>query len=302
MIHLLLAFALQAPACHAIHTDRIYGRDLAAAIPLFAALPPDLAVGFAPVPGMQRIFHPPELRRIAQENHLDGDISEDVCFAWSLAVPNRQSVLAAMQKSLDGMNAQIEILDQCQAAAPEGEISFPLTGLSAFSDGPVVWRGYVTYGGNRRFSTWARVRVTVKGSRLVATEALRQGEPISIGQVRVETYEGPLQRDKVLTSVEQAMGMMTTRPIAAGAEIRESEVAIPSEVSRGDTVEVDVQVSSAHITAEGIAEESGRRGAVITVRNAKTGRKFRARIDGKDKVSVLPGGGAGLVGDDEEKS
>src|SRR5579884_3180563 len=236
MMHLLLALALQAPACHTIDTDRIYGRDLAAAVPLFTALPPDVAVGFAPVPGMQCVFHPPELRRIAQENHLDGDISagisEDVCFAWRLAVPSPESVLAAMRKSLDGMNAQIEMLDECQAAAPEGEISFPLTGLSAFSDGPVVWRGYVTYGGNRRFSTWARVRVTVKGSRLVATEALRQGEPISIGQVRGETYEGPLQRDKVLTSVEQAMGMMTTRPIAAGAEIRESEVAIPSEVSR----------------------------------------------------------------------
>ena len=302
MIHLLLAFALQAPACHAVRADRIYGRDLAAAVPLFSALPPDLAVGFAPVPGMQRIFRPPELRRIAQENHIVGEFSEDVCFAWDLAIPSRDSVLAAMRKSLDGMNAQIEMLDQCQAAAPDGEISFPLTGLSAFSDGPVVWRGYVTYGGNRRFSTWARVRITVKGTRLVTTAAMRQGEPISAGDVRVETYEGPLQRDKVLTSVQQAVGMVTTRPIAAGAEIRESEVAIPSEVSRGDTVEVDVQVSSAHITAEGIAEESGRRGAIITVRNVKTGRKFRARIDGKDKVSVLPGSSAGLVGDDEEKS
>ena len=87
-----------------------------------------------------------------------------------------------------------------------------------------------------------------------------------------------------------------------GSEIRESELAIASEVSRGDTVEVDVQVSSAHITAEGIAEEGGRRGTVITVRNVKTGRKFRARIEGKDKVSVLPGSSAGLVGDDEEKS
>jgi flagella basal body P-ring formation protein FlgA len=251
---------------------------------------------------MQRIFHPPELRRIAQENHLDGDISEDVCFAWSLAVPTQDSMLAAMQKTLDGMNAQIEILEQCQAAAPAGELSFPLSGLSAFSDGPVVWRGYVTYGGNRRFSTWARVRIAVKGSRLVATEALRQGETIGADEVRVETYEGPLQRDKALTNIQQAVGMVTTRPIAAGAEIRESEIAIPSEVSRGDTVEVDVQVSSAHITAEGIAEESGRRGAVITVRNVKTGRKFRARIDGKDRVSVLPGSSAGLVGDDEEKS
>lgn len=302
MIAMLLAFALQAPACHSINADRIYGRDLAEAVPLFAALPPDLAVGFAPVPGMQRIFHPQELRRIAQTNHLDGEITEDVCFAWSLAVPGQENMLAAMRKSLDGMNTQIELLGQSQAAAPAGELSFPLSGLSAFSDGPVVWRGYVTYAGNRRFSTWARVRITVKGSRLVATQTLRQGEPIRADQVRVETYEGPLERDKALTNPQQAVGMIPTRPITAGAEIRESLVTAPSDVNRGDTVEVDVQVNSAHITAEGIAEEGGRCGAIITVRNIKSGRKFRARIEGKDKVSVVPGGAVGLVGDEQEKS
>ena len=52
-----LAMALPAApqpsmACHPITADWIYGRDLVAAAPSFAGLPPELAVSHSPVPGL----------------------------------------------------------------------------------------------------------------------------------------------------------------------------------------------------------------------------------------------------------
>jgi flagella basal body P-ring formation protein FlgA len=295
MLALLLAFAMQPPACHVINSDRIYARDLAAAIPLFSALAPNLEVGFAPAPGLQRVFHPVELRRIARANHLEDDISEDACFQWSLVVPAPESMLAAMKKALGNRNPEIEFIDQSSAPAPAGELVFPLSGLSAFSDMPVVWRGYVVYALNRRFSTWARVRITIKESRVVAAETLLLGEPVSAGQLRTENYVGPLLREAGLTDVGQVIGMIPTRTIESGSVLMEGMLTPANEVRQGDIVQVSIQVSNARVEAQGIAEESGRRGAVITIRNAKSGRKFRARIEDKDKVVVVPGGESGLA-------
>ncbi len=145
MFAVLLAALVQPAACHAIDTDRIYARDLAAALPLFASLPPDIEAGFAPVPGQKRVFHPPELRRLAQANHLTGEISADVCFAWPMAIPSRESILAAMNDTLKGRKVSIEILDQGLSPAPKGQLEFPLSGLCGFSAEPVIWRGYIVY-------------------------------------------------------------------------------------------------------------------------------------------------------------
>ena len=165
---LLLAAVLPAASCHEIASDRIYARDLAAAVPLFSTLPPDVAVGLAPIPGRQRVFRIAELRRIALTNHLPVDALADTCFEWKIAPPDPARIVEAMKKSLAGRETSIEIVDYSRAEIPRGELSFPPAGISAVSDAPVVWRGYVTYAESRRMNVWARVRITVKCTRVVA--------------------------------------------------------------------------------------------------------------------------------------
>jgi flagella basal body P-ring formation protein FlgA len=74
------------------------------------------------------------------------------------------------------------------------------------------------------------------------------------------------------------------------------------QVERGDLVAVTVQTERTRIEAQAVAEESGASGSVITVRNAKSGRKFRAKVQEKGKVLVVPEGPAGLVTDEDLKS
>lgn len=291
---LVVAFA-PAAACHAINHDRIYMRDLAAVRPEFASVSPDVEIGFAPFPGQQRVFHPPELRHIALINHLPIGAFSDVCFSWLLALPSRAEITAAMNEALKGRTVDIEIIDQSMSPAPIGPLVFPISGLCGFSAEPVIWRGYVTYGVNQRFSIWAHARVSVKESRLIATEALRSGEPIRANQLRVEPYEGPLSRQDPVTDLGSAAGMIARFDISAGTVLTKNMLDKPKEVERGDLVAVTIQTARTHIEAQGIAEQAGRTGAVITVRNPKTGWKFRARIDEKGKVTVVPGGPIGLV-------
>ncbi len=291
----LLAAALPAAACHPIHSDRIYARDLAAVLPVFQSLSPDLEMGFAPAPGQQRVFRAAELRHIAQLNHLEGAIAENICFAWETEVPARERISAAMYATLNGRHPNIEILDQSLLPAPKGELVFPLSGLCGFSTEPMIWRGYVAYGANQRFSIWARARVSVKEARLVVIDDLVADQPVQLNQLRVDSYEGPLSRQDTVTELKDAVGMMARFDVAAGTVLTKSMLEKPKEVERGDTVAVIVETGRTRIEAEGVAEQAGRTGAVIVVRNAKSGSKFRARVEEKDKVLVVPGGPFGLV-------
>lgn len=295
----VVASLVQPAACHTIAADRIYARDLAAALPVFAALPPELEVGFSPTPGQMRVFHPPDLRRIAEAHGIHSDFTGDVCFAWQMAMPTHDAILAAIGKALAGRNAQVELIDQSQVAAPAGELVFPLSGLSGVSEDAVTWRGYVRYAGERRFMIWARVRVRVKENHVVANELLKPDQEVTPDQVRLAPYDGPLLRDNVLTTLAGAIGLVPRRPLPPGIPLTENDLERPRDVERGDTLMVIAEEGRARIVAQGTAEEGGRRGAVITVRNNASGKKFRARVEEKDKVLVIPGTSSGLAVEDK---
>ncbi len=295
---LLLAFLVQPLACHAIHSDWISGRDLAQANPAFSTLPADLQLSPAPLPGQQRVFRAGELRRIAVANHLTvAPAYTETCFAWPVKIPDRATLVTAIGKTLAGRNPHVEILEQSLMPAPEGEVVFPLSGMSGISSHPIIWRGYVLYAGTRRFPIWARVRATVTEPRVVATNLIRTGDILKRSDLRLETYQGPVDRDAFLSDLPSAVGMIARRDLPAGSPISDSMIAKPRDVERGDLVSVTVQSGAAVVEAQGLAEQSGRRGDIITVRNPRTGKIFHARIQDKGSVIVVPGGFFGLVGE-----
>jgi len=297
---LLLAFLVQPLACHSIQSDWISGRDLAQVNSAFAGLPADLQLSPAPLPGQERVFRPAELRRIALANHLPVSTFSDICFAWPVKVPERAALVAAIEKTLAGRNPHVAILEQSLIPAPEGEVVFPLAGMSGISAHPVIWRGYVIYAGTRHFPIWARVQVTVAEPRVVAANPIRTGEILSQSDLRLETYQGPVDREAAFSDLSSAVGMIARRDLAAGSPISELMVAKPRDVERGDLVSVTVKSGDAVIQAQGLAEQSGGRGDVITVRNPHTGKIFHARVQGKGDVIVVPGGFFGLVAEDKK--
>lgn len=292
-----LLLALVSPMCHLIQSEWLFGHDLAAAVPALSSIEPDVRIGLAPVPGAQRVFRVPELKRIAAANHLEGNPESDICFAWKLSVPDRAAILAAMLKELEGRAPSIEIVESSLMPAPQGEIVFPLSGLVFGSDKASVWRGYIRYADSKKFPIWARAIVKVKEPHLIAAVEIREGEPIGSGKIRLETFEGPVRREKYLTSAAQIEGMLARRLIPPATALLEEMVESPREVSRGDTVSVVVQTGATRLEVQVLAETDGRKGEIISVRNPRSGRSFRARVEEKGVARVVPGGQFGLVVD-----
>jgi len=287
----------QQPACKPVEGDRILGRHLAAALPAFSRIPAEASLGNLPLAGSHRTFHSAELQSLAQRYGIDLASPPDICFEWPMEPLDRARVLDAMLASLRIADADIAVAETSLNQVPRGRVEFPLerlgTPASPAQRDPVLWRGDIVYGADHRFPIWARVRIQVACERLVAADGLRAGQTLEARQVRTEIATC-FPAARLPLPLEQAVGLVVTRPISAGAEIRPEFLAPPNQVNRGDAVAVEVRSGGARLAFTGKAESSGRNGDLVAVRNPSSNRIFRARVDGKDKVTVQAGGSDGM--------
>jgi flagella basal body P-ring formation protein FlgA len=265
--------------------DHVLAGDLAAAFPQWAAVPAETPLALAPAPGVQRVFRVLELRRLAERWGLSPAPDREICVTRPVAVLAAGQMLAAMQREIPA--AHIELLDFSRQPAPEGALVFPVSGLR---QGPAggYWSGYVTYGGNRRFTLWARVKVTVAAVRVVAAQDLKPGMALDAAQLRVETRKD-VPAAGFAIAVEEVAGKVLRRSVAAGTALRAEWLAPAKVVLRGETVRVEAVRGAARLELECVAEGSGAIGEIIPMRNPVSQRHFPARVESKGRVVATKG-------------
>ncbi len=281
----LLSLALAGCLAAGAGSDRILARDLVPAYPEMASLDPATPIAHAPAPGVSRVFHAADLRMLAARFGLQVVPDHEICVVQPVAPLAAAQLLDAMRIALP--DARIEILDYGRQPAPAGEIEFSRQGLrDASLPGGSLWTGAVRYAGNRRFVIWARVRILASVRRVLALGDLKAERAIEAGQVMVQTREEFPVSGNFAGTLDQVTGKWPRQTIRAGTEIRTDQLSEPKEVARGEKVRVDVFGGAAHLEFEGIAESSGVTGEIIPVRNPDSNRRFRARVEGKGRVSV----------------
>jgi flagella basal body P-ring formation protein FlgA len=279
------AGALAIASCLAVnpHSDYITAGDLAAAVPGFERVAAETQVALAPAPGVRRILYAAESERIAARLKLSLTAPPNVCFERRVTPLDESAIQAAMHRALP--DAKIAVISYNHSPVPEGELEFPSARLYQTSSGP-LWKGFVRYGSNHQYSVWVKVDVQVTATHVVATSPLPPGLPVTLSQVRLETREElPLEGDWAV-SVDEIVGRIPRRPIAAGASLPRSWFEAPKEISRGDRIRVDVWSGNAHLEFEGTAEASGAVGQSISVLNPGSKRRFQARVEGPGRASV----------------
>jgi flagella basal body P-ring formation protein FlgA len=289
---LLLLTMMNSPTpCRAVNGERIFAADLSWAVPAFSVIPRDTILGYSPVPGSRRIFQYPELKRIGARYGVPTPPDAEACFEWKLKPVLAEDIRLAMLDSLHTPSARVELLEMSQGLSPAGKVEFPLSGLSASAGidpaTPLMWRGYILYGDSRKFSLWARVRVSATMTRVVAKQALPPMGTVEESQVRLETYEGFPLRNDIARNLEEVVGRVPRRTIRAGFPVFRTDLSEPFDVQRGELVQVTAVSGAAQLELDAIAEASGRRGDSISFRNPRSGKSFRARVEGKGKAVVI---------------
>jgi flagella basal body P-ring formation protein FlgA len=278
--------------CEMIANDRILGEDLAKIVPGFLdKMPGDTVIGYSPAPGTRRVFTSVELNRIGAPYGVTVAPDAEACFEWSVQPLTKDVVRAAILDSLQSPDARIDVLAISGNLAPAGKISFPISGLLASTitgpDTPVTWRGEVIYHGSRKFSIWARLKISSTMTRVVATQLILPGQTVTADQVRIETYDDFPLRNDIARNLEEVVGRMPRRALRLGLPVSRADLIEPFQVQRGDLVDVTAIAGAAQLHVPALAETPGRQGDLITLKNAHSGKYFRARIEGRDKALVM---------------
>jgi flagella basal body P-ring formation protein FlgA len=290
---LLLGMMNYPAACQIVTGERILGDDLAKTLPIFSPIPRDTIIGFSPAPGARRTFSAPELSRLAAKYGLTVPPDTQACFEWEMQTLTEEAVAAAIREALHSPQARVDVLAMSKPPAPEGKVVFPLNAISTSGPAdpatPVTWNGYILYADSRRFNVWARVRVSATMTRVVAVEPVPADRAITARQVRLEAYDDfPLQNG-IARNLEQVVGLVSRRALRAGLPVHLTDLSEPFQVHRGDLVQVRVISGAAQINLEALAETAGRQGDVISLRNLRSEKTFRARVEGKQKAILLAG-------------
>ncbi len=118
---LIIAAGVAHAACVLVPTDRLLARDLATAVPLFQALDPDEALGFAPFPGTVRILTSHDILLTARRYGLafaPGEAAPSICVERIVHPLSVDEVSAALLSSLDIPDVKLEILEFSNQQVP----------------------------------------------------------------------------------------------------------------------------------------------------------------------------------------
>lgn len=278
-------------SCAAVHANRIFIRDLAVLDARFAVADPSRFAGFAPNPGAIRVFQPAELVNIATRN---GVATEEpfrkLCFEWPMRQLTADEIVRAI-RTWAPADARIDVEEQSKFFVPFGELAIPRPlSASPSLDGAVLLRGFVKYANEQRFPAWARVRLRIKQRIVVAAADIDAASEIRAEELRVEERECGIESAQFASSLDRVAGRFAKRRIVTGSPVLLTVLDEPKPVMRGAVVKVEVRDGGAFLAFEARAEESGRTGENVKVRNPSSGKDFLARVTGSNRVLVTPAG------------
>jgi flagella basal body P-ring formation protein FlgA len=208
-----------------------------------------------------------------------------VCFERAAAPADPAALVAAMRRTLNAPDADIELLDWIRTPVPAGEFVFPKDSLLPSSAGSNLWNGWVWYEPRKRARIWARVRLRVYADRWVAAMDLAPGALLTAGGIRQERRSSGPEAEPPLALAE-IIGRRARTAVRAGQEIRGSMLADAMDIRRGETVEVHVSQGAARLRLTAIASADAKRGQWTTLRNPENGNRFQARVAGPGLVEI----------------
>lgn len=299
--HLLWAFCLIAPAQAAVlkthttlHGPQVYLRDLFDD----AGANADRLLGPGPGPGGRIVVEARQLQAIAEQYDVDWEpIShgDRAVLEWPGRPLERREVIAAVRAAL-----------VAQGAAPDCDVVIPgfnppIVPLSGVSPPLISQLDYdrvlgrftalLSVTGDGIEPITARIsgevadviELPVPLTRLAAGAIVR---PEDIRSLRVHVSD---VHTEVVRDPAAVIGMQLKLQLAAGVPIPLADVMQPIAISRGDPVQLQLDVAELSVTGQGVALESGAPGERIRVRNISSQAVLEAAVVQPGVVRVLPG-------------
>jgi flagellar basal body P-ring formation protein FlgA len=300
-LYFLLGFCVMAPAHAAslrpvttLQGPRVYLRDLFDD----AGVNAGRLLGPGPGPGGRIVVEARQLKAIANQYDVDWQpvsSADRAMLEWPGRPLAREDVLTAVRAALVARGAAPD----CDVVIPGfNPPIIPATGTAA----PVITQ--LDYDQDQgRFSAMLSVAgdgidpITMRIAGEVADVVVL---PVPVMRLRAGAIPGPddvrmarVHVASVHTEVARdpaaIIGMQVKRQLQAGTPIALADLMQPTQVLRGDSVRLQLEVGGLSLTGQGMALEGGAAGDRIHVRNISSQAVLEAEVAGPGVVRVVPG-------------
>jgi flagella basal body P-ring formation protein FlgA len=133
---------------------------------------------------------------------------------------------------------------------------------------------------------WVSADIRIKATVVQAARRLRYGSAIAEGDVRAARVEIRDARRAYLRDTRDAVGMVLRRAVMEGEPLTRDALSVPLLVRSGETVRLRLQRVAVCLTTSARAEQSGKLGQFIRVRNIDFARTLRAQVVGRGEVVI----------------
>jgi len=180
-------------------------------------------------------------------------------------------------------NVELRVLPFPALTLPAGPARYQVLQPTKLTN-PGVHNFYLTVeiAGNEAARLWIKAEIRVFEQVVVATAPVPRQVLIGARDLRLERRETAGRSDRPFTRIEDVIGKQSTRAIAANEVLTAGAVDRPTLMKRGSVIKLVFETASLRVETSGVAEEGGKAGELIQVKNAASGRMLRGVVvDGR---------------------
>jgi flagella basal body P-ring formation protein FlgA len=136
--------------------------------------------------------------------------------------------------------------------------------------------------GKEEARLWVKTEIRVFADVVVAVAPLGRHEIIAAKDIRVDRREIAGRTSRPITRLNDAVGKQLTRALDANEILSQNALDRPTAMKRGSTVTLVFESVGLRVESTGVADEGGKIGDLIQVKNSSSGKTLRGVVlDGR---------------------
>jgi flagella basal body P-ring formation protein FlgA len=186
-----------------------------------------------------------------------------------------------------GENLDLRLASFTPVALPAGALRLRVLRTSAqLAPGPQTFHLSADVGGKEEARFSARADLKLLEQVVVAAHPLAYRELLETKDVRVERRELSSPNVKPFMRIEDVVGKQTARAVADTEILTHNMLERPTLIRRGSSITLVYETSGLRVESPGLAEEGGKAGDFIQVKNPASGKAMRGEVVDERTVKV----------------
>jgi len=180
-------------------------------------------------------------------------------------------------------NVELRVSPFAATTIPAGVARYQVLQPTKFSNAGVHnFQLTVEIAGKAAARLWVKAEIRLFEQVVVAAAPLARQELIGAQDLRIERRETAGRGNRPFTRIEDVIGKQPTRAIEANEVLTPSAVDRPTLMKRGSAIRLVFETGSLRVETAGVAEEGGKIGDLIQVKNSASGKVLRGVVlDGR---------------------